>query len=190
VVSLSHQGVQVHSTHAIRVTLLDTDMPADWVGPTAVVDGQTVEVQTVEVEGNPRVVAACLRQIECAEEIVEALGDGRGEDVQEELDELVADTVLGRYLAEHGTLRNQVITEAEAEASTLNNQGVAAQVCEIVAHGDLERLRTLAGLNPPTSSRACEALPMKRYVLFNRREYRTSGDGAGYWDKPRGLDRP
>jgi hypothetical protein len=148
IVSVSDGVVVAKSTHPIRLTVLDGDVPDDWSAPIALVNGVKWQANEIDVEVSPRAVEACARQIEHALEIQEALGDEISDELQGQLDDLVCDAVMGRYVAEHGNLGSHALAEAEAEASAINNEGVAAQVCEIVAHGDIERLQALAGLAP------------------------------------------
>ncbi|XAI97187.1 hypothetical protein [Dolichospermum phage Dfl-JY45] len=148
IVTIADAGVTASSTQPIRLTVLDADVPRDWSAPTALVQGDAYQVSAIDVDVSPRAVDACARQIEHALEVKAALGDDISDDLQQALDELVSDTVMGRFVADHGSLDDDALSAAEAEASAINNEGVAAQVCEIVAHGDIERLQALAGLAP------------------------------------------
>lgn len=155
ILTLSEGGIEdARSTHPLNIKVLDGDTSEDWDAPKALVNGEEWDSLDVAIEVDPRGVEDCLRQIDHAQDIVDAFdesgsnGAGLSQRVQDALDELVADAVMGRHVAKHGSLDDEALAEAEAEASAINNQGLAAQVCEVVAHGDITELRALAGLAP------------------------------------------
>lgn len=144
VVRMTEDGPQIESSHPVKVTWLEADLRDDWeYGETALVDGERHEWHTFEIDATPAAVAATLRQVESAELIADTLADALDDDLQAELDELVIDSVIGRFCVVHGTLTEALAAEAEAEASTINNAGIGAQVCEILAHGDPNKLDAL-----------------------------------------------
>jgi len=138
------------SSRPVRVTVLDGDVPEDFGCDRVVLNGDVYQRVVADVFVSATSVQAIEHQIEHSASLIDAFSENNGgvsESAQEALDDLVITTVLEGWCAKWGDLTDDQVSEAESEASQINNRGINAQITEIVCHGDISQLRKIAGLD-------------------------------------------